>query len=155
MKKMTEADKLNQNRDSRSYQSSSMQKSVVIELLRQKGFRITKQRKLLIDIILGETYSCCKEVYILASRKDPGIGIATVYRTMDALEQVGALKRRTAYHLCDQVGQIGRRYQVQMEDGSVRELDDHLMKRVVACGMEACGLSDMKQVKEILLLKED
>ena len=45
--------------------------------------------RFLIDIILSETCSYCKEVYILALKKDPGIGIATVYRMVDALEKIG------------------------------------------------------------------
>ena len=74
-----------------------LQKKEIMEQLRNQGFRITRQRKLLIDIILGETCSCCKEVYVLASKRDPGIGMATVYRTVDALERVGALKQRPSY----------------------------------------------------------
>ena len=74
-----------------------MENNSVIEQLKKQGFRITKQRKLLIDIILSETCSCCKEVYVLASKKDPGIGMATVYRTVDALEKIGVLKRGIVY----------------------------------------------------------
>ena len=75
----------------------AMENNSVIEQLKKQGFRITKQRKLLIDIILSETCSCCKEVYVLASKKDPGIGMATVYRTVDALEKIGVLKRGIVY----------------------------------------------------------
>ena len=74
-----------------------MNKDKVIEQLKNQGFRITKQRKVLIDIILDGNCSCYKEVYILATKKDPGIGISTVYRTVEALETVGALKRGSAY----------------------------------------------------------
>ena len=93
----TESEKMEQ----RSYRSGNLKSDVVIERLRQEGFRVTRQRKLLIEIILEEKCSCCKEVYILASRKDPGIGMATVYRTVDALERVGALKRSAPYQLCE------------------------------------------------------
>ena len=78
-----------------------MTKDQVIERLKKQGFRITKQRQILIDIILSESCICCKEVYILALKKDSGIGIATVYRTMDALEKVGVLERRSAYQICE------------------------------------------------------
>ena len=76
--------------------SGELEKEAIIEQLRANGFRITRQRKLLIDIILEEPCTCCKEVYYLAVKKDPGIGNATVYRTVDALEQIGALHRKTA-----------------------------------------------------------
>lgn len=76
-----------------------MQKDMIIAQLRENGFRVTKQRELLIDIILEGNISCCKEVYVLAHKKDPGIGIATVYRTMDALEQIGVLERKIVFQL--------------------------------------------------------
>ena len=94
-----------------------------MELLRKEGFRVTRQRELLIEIILEEDCSCCKEVYILASGKEPGIGMATVYRTVDALERVGALKRRTPYQLCDRGEKNCKSCLVEMEDSSVVELD--------------------------------
>ena len=58
----------------------------ILEELRRTGFRITNQRKLLIDIILSDECSCCKEIYYQAVRQDPSIGIATVYRMVKTLE---------------------------------------------------------------------
>ena len=40
-----------------------MQREEILERLREQGCRITKQRQLLLDIILQEEYSCCKEIY--------------------------------------------------------------------------------------------
>ena len=62
------------------YQRSSMQRSAIVDRLRREGCRITKQRKIILDIILQEECTCCKEIYFLASKKDPNIGMATVYR---------------------------------------------------------------------------
>lgn len=59
---------VSKKKDLRSYQSGNLEKGVVVERLRQEGFRVTRQRKLLIEIILKEKCSCCKEVYILASK---------------------------------------------------------------------------------------
>ncbi|MDY2921208.1 MAG: Fur family transcriptional regulator, partial [Eubacterium sp.] len=47
-----------------------MQKDLVIEKLREQGCRITKQRRMLLDIILEEDCSCCKEIYYRAVKKD-------------------------------------------------------------------------------------
>lgn len=107
------------------------EKDLAIRLLREEGFRITRQRKILIDIILSGTCSCCKEVYVLASKKDPGIGIATVYRTMDALEKVGALKRKTAYRLPENDSQRCRSCLVELEDHSVVRLDYSSIERMI------------------------
>ena len=50
----------------------------MIRKLRERGCRITRQRLMLIDIILEEECSCCKEIFYRASEKNPGIGPATV-----------------------------------------------------------------------------
>lgn len=43
--------------------------------------------------------SCCKEIYYNASRLDPGIGSATVYRMVNLLEEIGAISRRNMYKI--------------------------------------------------------
>ena len=55
------------------YQRSNMQRSAIMNRLRQAGCRITKQRKIILDIILQEECTCCKEIYFLASKRDPNI----------------------------------------------------------------------------------
>lgn len=57
-----------------------MQREMIIQKLKESGCRITKQRLMLLDIILEEDCSCCKEIYFKASKVDPKIGVATVYR---------------------------------------------------------------------------
>lgn len=71
----------------------------ILEELRRNGFRITSQRKLLIDIILSDECSCCKEIYYQAVRQDPSIGIATVYRMVKTLEDIGAISRKNMYRI--------------------------------------------------------
>lgn len=130
-------------------------KKDVIENLREQGFRITKQRKLLIDIILSEKFSCCKEVYYLALKKDPGIGIATVYRTMDALEKVGALNRGNAYRLCKEEHHPCHGYLVEMEDNSTIRLEDCDVRRMIEEGMQKSGLSEGQKVKDIHVIEKE
>ena len=55
-------------------------KERIIEQLKRSGCRVTKQRLMLIDVILEGKCNCCKEIYYQASLKDPSIGPATVYR---------------------------------------------------------------------------
>ena len=73
-----------------NYQRTRMQKDVVIQELKKRGCRITKQRRMLLEVILENECSCCKEIYYNASRLDPGIGSATVYRMVNLLEEIGA-----------------------------------------------------------------
>ena len=85
--------------DSEGYQRTKMQKEIIIERLRERGCRITKQRLMLLDIILEDECSSCKEIYYRASKKDPSIGTATVYRMINTLEDIGAISRKNMYKI--------------------------------------------------------
>lgn len=75
------------------------QKEIVLQRLRERGMRITKQRKLLLDIILEENCSCCKEIYYKASKQDANIGTATIYRMINTLEEIGAIHRSNMFKI--------------------------------------------------------
>ncbi len=69
-------------------------RDLIIEKLRENGCRITKQRIALIDIILENDCASCKEIYSIASMKSTNVGIATVYRLVNELEDIGAISRK-------------------------------------------------------------
>ena len=73
------------------------QKQIIINRLKEDGCRITKQRLMLLDIILEDECSSCKEIYYRATKKDPTIGTATVYRMINTLEEIGAISRKNMY----------------------------------------------------------
>ena len=74
-------------------------KSYILQELRKNGCRITNQRQLLIDIILQDECCCCKEIYYQAIKKDPTIGMATVYRMVKTLEETGLINRKNLYRI--------------------------------------------------------
>lgn len=78
---------------------ANMQKEMVIARLRERGCRITKQRLMLLDIILEEECSSCKEIFYKASKMDKSIGSATVYRMVNTLEEIGAISRKNMYRI--------------------------------------------------------
>lgn len=128
------------------YRRTQMQKEIVIQKLREKGCRITKQRLMLLDIILEEDCSCCKEIYYRAAKKDAGIGAATVYRMVNTLEEIGAISRKNMYKVrCgDDVGQ-DTKCVVEFEDGTSCHLSAQKWNKVVKAGLESCGyLGDQK-----------
>lgn len=43
--------------------------------------------------------SCCKEIYYEALKNDSSIGIATVYRMVKTLEEIGAIDRKNMYRI--------------------------------------------------------
>lgn len=64
-----------------------------INRLKKNGYRITNQRKMLLDIIICNENSSCKEIYFAAKQIDSRVGIATVYRTVQLLEELELIKR--------------------------------------------------------------
>ena len=79
------------------WQKQNKQKQIIINRLKEDGCRITKQRLMLLDIILEDECSSCKEIYYRATKKDPTIGTATVYRMINTLEEIGAISRKNMY----------------------------------------------------------
>lgn len=138
-----------ENMESRQYLRENMDKNMILELLRKEGFRVTRQRELLIDIILKENCTCCKEIYCLAARKNRGIGVATIYRTINALEKIGALKRKNPYQLCGREQEVDGKFLVELEDESVVVLDRSSLINVMEKGLKQCGYSQGKRVKVI------
>ena len=88
-----------QQENQQKYERTQMQRESVIQRLKEQGCRITKQRMVLLDIILNENCSSCKEIYYKASRIDSKIGTATVYRMINTLEEIGAINRRNMYKI--------------------------------------------------------
>lgn len=74
------------------YQRVCQEKEEILHLLRKRGFRVTKQRELILDIVFEHECSSCKEIYYQAILRDPGIGMATVYRMVNTLTDIGVLK---------------------------------------------------------------
>jgi len=61
-----------------------------------RAFRVTKQRLAIVEELAGsEKYATAKELYRRLSRKRSGVGLATIYRTLETLEAVGAASVRT------------------------------------------------------------
>ncbi len=88
-----------QQENQQKYERTQMQREIVIQRLKEQGCRITKQRMVLLDIILNENCSSCKEIYYKASKIDSKIGTATVYRMINTLEEIGAINRRNMYKI--------------------------------------------------------
>ena len=130
------------------YQRSNMQRSAIMNRLRQAGCRITKQRKIILDIILHEECTCCKEIYFLASKRDPNIGMATIYRMINLLEEIGALKRKRAYRICNEESPV-HICSVKLDDYTSIRLDGEKLRQVIEKGMESFGYLHDRRVRSI------
>ncbi|MCM1162415.1 MAG: transcriptional repressor [Roseburia sp.] len=116
------------------------QKQAILTILKEKGYRITNQRRLLIDIIFDEDCTCCKEIYYKAHKRDQTIGIATVYRMLNTLEEIGAIDRRNLYKLsCSSKCNAYKGYVVLLENKQEIVLSDSEWMDIISQGLKAKG----------------
>lgn len=146
------------------------QRELIIQQLRDSGCRITKQRLIILDIILNSDPSCIKEIYREAIKKDKNIGSATVYRMVNTLEEIGVLNRKNMYQvdcsnceLRDEAGCDGTLCQehdcaacenkvvITLDDGSHIVLDRGELKDVLYEGLKATGKLGTKKISRVAI----
>jgi Fur family ferric uptake transcriptional regulator len=65
-----------------------------LQALRKQGYRLTRQRMLILDLLRSsERHMTADQIYVEVSRHHPEINLATVYRTLQWLHQVGMLRK--------------------------------------------------------------
>ncbi|MGR3757644.1 MAG: Fur family transcriptional regulator [Tranquillimonas sp.] len=88
----------------------------ILERCEAKGLRMTEQRRVIAAVLeSSDDHPDVEELYARATRQDPGISIATVYRTVKLFEEAGILEKH-------EFGDGRARY----EDAD-REHHDHLI----------------------------
>lgn len=95
------------------------------ELLKQKGFKLTTQRRAVLEIMQdrkGE-HLTTEEIYELVRDKCPEIGLATVYRTVQLLDNLKLIRKLNLDDGCC-------RYELGLED------EDHHHHHLIC---EECG----------------
>lgn len=75
------------------YRQISCFDDVTAKTLENSGLRLTIQRRHIIEILFRSQYSTPKEVWCEARKFIPDLGIATVYRLINRLEQIGVLAK--------------------------------------------------------------
>ena len=137
------------------FQRTRMQKESVLKTLKDKGCRITNQRKVLLDVILDEECTSCKEIYYKAVEIDPNIGAATVYRMVNLLEDIGAISRRNIYKIsCNLDCVKDNACTIELDDNMVYHLSRTEWNSVIMKGLKACGYLDNQKVNRIVIESE-
>ena len=134
------------------YHRTKMKKEVILQRLKENGCRITKQRKILLDIILQEECACCKEIYYKATSVDPSIGVATVYRMVNLLEEIGAISRKNMYRIscgmnCDREGTCI----IELDDQSICRLSAGEWYNVISEGLRCLGYVGTQKVASVVV----
>lgn len=106
------------------------------DVLKEKGYRFTKQRKATVDAIIANQgkHMSAEEIYLEVKKTCPEIGLATVYRTMILFEEAGMLNRhnfddgRNRYELNNPEEDHHHHHLVCMKCGSVTEVEEDLLE---------------------------
>lgn len=141
--------------DELKFQRTRMQKESVLKTLKDKGCRITNQRKVLLDVILDEECTSCKEIYYKAVEIDPNIGASTVYRMVNLLEDIGAISRRNIYKISCNLDCVKENAcTIELDDNMVYHLSRTEWNSVIMKGLKACGYLDNQKVNRIVIESE-
>lgn len=111
----------------------------VCNLLRNHSYKLTPQRQTILQTFLDhvDRHLSAEEVFLLVKHQNPEIGLATVYRTLDILADIGVL-------LKNDFGDGRCRYEFSRKDehhhhhliclrcGNVSEFDDDLLESLEA-----------------------
>lgn len=64
-------------------------------LLRERGFKVTPQRTLILQVMAGQTdYLDAEEIYHLSHMQDDSVSLATVYRALNLFAELGIVDHR-------------------------------------------------------------
>ena len=102
---------------------------------------------ILLDIILGEECSSCKEIYYKAAKQDSRIGSATVYRMVNTLEEIGAINRKNMYKVaCGPNCGIEDACVIDLDDSTSIERTAKEWNRIIRAGLMAGGYIENQMV---------
>ena len=139
-----------------AYHKTKMQKEMILEKLRNQGCRITKQRLIIIDIILSDECSCCKEIYYKASKIDSKIGTATVYRMINTLEEIGAISRKNMYRVVyDKDCPMKNCYTITLDDDTVYKISTQKWDDIIKAGLARYGYLHNQNVVSVTVNKSE
>ena len=68
---------------------------------------------------------------------------------VNLLEEIGALKWRNEYQICNDNNAAIGSCLVEMDDSSCVELEGETLRCVLEKGMESCGFSEGKKVRSV------
>lgn len=98
-------------RDAHTHEDVAEREAAILEQLRAAGGRVTTGRRAIVRALLGgpDHHVTAEDVARVVQAEHPDVHLSTVYRTLDALEELGVVLRvvlgagGAVYHLSDHV----------------------------------------------------
>lgn len=105
------------------------------ERLRQRGYKSTGQRRAVLDVLIKYSgkHLSTEEIYNLVKKKNPEIGIATIYRTLILLERLGLVCKldlddeSSCYELIKENEDHRHHHLICNSCGSISEVEEDLL----------------------------
>ncbi|MEG2893676.1 MAG: Fur family transcriptional regulator [Clostridium sp.] len=105
------------------------------EQMRLQGYKLTPQRRAVLDVIIENEgkHLSTEEVYDIVKIECPEIGLATVYRTLQLLEKIGVICKLNfddgcnRYELVHESETHQHHHLICKKCGSVEEVEDILL----------------------------
>jgi Fur family ferric uptake transcriptional regulator len=120
-----------------------MQHSPTVQALREQGFRLTHQRRLILEFIQTQpAHVTADEIYAGVSGRCPELNITTVYRNLQWLHDVGLLRKidsgkgRLEY---EYAGAPVHHHLICKDCGGEQAIDNHVMVIFAAHVLEHYG----------------
>lgn len=105
------------------------------QILKEKGYKMTSQRQHVFDVVTENNgkHLNSQEIYDLVRQEYPEIGVATVYRTLALLEEMGLIYgvdfedgfRR--YEIANTREEHRHHHLICLECGSIQEVEEDLL----------------------------
>jgi Fur family transcriptional regulator, ferric uptake regulator len=115
----------------------------IAQTLNDRGLRLTRQRRAVLDAVADASSSISPlQVFDAARARCPELGLTTVYRTLELLSEVGALRRVHGPDHCEAFVPAASAHGhavVCARCGGVREFTDCHMQSVVDAAAEQTG----------------
>lgn len=108
------------------------------EQLKTKGYKLTPQRRAVVNMVMQNkgNHLTAEELYDLVKKDCPEIGLATIYRTIQLLEEIGVLCKLdlddgcNRYELVDQEESHQHHHLICKKCGKVIEVEEDLLDSI-------------------------
>ena len=131
---------------------TTREKDMILEKFRNRGMRITRQRRLILDIVFEQDCTSCKEIYYQASKRDKNIGIATVYRMVNALTELGVFQTNVPYRLTGRSAQNPiNGCRVILKNHHEVDFDAEEWNRVLTYTLRQKGYHNVQDIDQVIL----
>jgi len=124
--------------------------NAICEILHDHDYKVTPQRQVILEVFLEQPgrHLSAEDVLSFIKEAHPEIGVATVYRTLDLLAELGILQKlnlddgKSRYEFCDKAVHH-HHHLICLQCGEVTEFEDDLLESLEAMIARKAGFEVM------------